>query len=183
MNPLPNPWVLLAVGIAWLASLAGVGWWQRHDGAATTEAKWLAVQSTERAQAAAALDKAHREARAAEQKAVTDAAADAVLYQKVIDDAHAQRDRDVAAARAGAIRLRVSGGCRAVQADGGGGPAPAAAGAGAHDAADAELPREVTEDLLGLADDADAVAQQLTAAQRRIEFDIAHCGQPVKPAP
>lgn len=180
---LPNPWLIVAALIALAAAGAGggyVGWQMRDAGAQRDRVAWEKTRKEEAVQAATEIDKAQRAARAAEQRAASDAASDAAHYQRVIDDAHAQRDRDVAAARAGAIRMRVSGGCRAVQADGGGSAAPPAAGSGDHGSTDAELPPETTGNVLGIGDDADAVVNQLAAAQQRLLFDQAHCGQPVK---
>lgn len=182
---IPNPWLIVAALIALAAAGAGggyVGWQMRDAGAQRDRVAWEKARKDEAVQAATEIDKAQREARAAEQRAATDAAADAAHYQMVIDDAHAQRDRDVAAARAGALRLRVAGGCRAVQADAGGSAAPASGGPGDHGAADAELPPEVAAGVLGIGDDADALAKQLAAAQARISFDLAHCGQALKGA-
>lgn len=180
---LPNPWVIVAALIALAAAGAGgsyVGWHLRDASAQKERVAWEKTRKDEAVQAANEIDKAQRSARAAEYQAAQDAATDAAHYQKVIDDAHAIRDRDVAAARAGALRMRVPGGCRPLQADGGGGAAPAAGGPGDHGAADAELPREVAGDLSKLVHDANDVVDQLTAAQARIRFDLEHCGAPVK---
>lgn len=185
MPGLTNPWVIVAALIALAAAGSGggyVGWKMRAADAEKDRVAWEKTRKEEAVQAANEIDRAHREARAAEQRAAMDAASDAVHYQRVIDDAHAQRDRDVAAARAGAVRMRVPGGCRAVQTDQGRGGAPAPERPGDHGPADAELPREVAADLAGLADDADDVVRQLAAAQQRLLFDQAHCG-PVRTSP
>ena len=177
-----NPWVIVAALIALAASGAGggyVGWKMRDADAEKDRVAWERAMKDEAVQAGNEIDKAQRAARAAEQQAAMEAATDAAHYQKVIDDAHALRDRDVAAARAGALRMHVPGGCRPVQADGGGGGAAPPSRPGSDGAADAELPAAVAGDLAGLMDDADAIVRQLTAAQDRIRFDLAHCGQAV----
>jgi hypothetical protein len=74
-----------------------------------------------------------------------------------------QNKRDVAAIRAGELKLRVRGACP--------NNAPAAPNATPgerDDATTGELPREVTEDLLSLAKDADEVAKQLGSCQETI---------------
>lgn len=180
---LPNPWVIVAALVALAVAGAGggyVGWKMRDADAQKDRVTWERAMKDEAVQAGNEIDRAQRAARAAEHQAAIDAATDATHYQKVIDDAHALRDRDVAAARAGDIRLRVPGGCRPVQANTGGGTASAASGPGDHGAADAELPPAVAGDLTELAEDANAVVQQLTAAQTRIRFDLEHCGASVK---
>ena len=83
-------------------------------------------------------------------------------YEKALQDSNDQRARDVAAARDGSIRLRVAAACPAR-----GSPAAqtAASPAGSDAPGTAELPGPVAADLLGLADDADAVVRKLTACQ------------------
>lgn len=183
MPGITNPWVIVAALLMLAAAGSGgaaLGWKLRDADAQKDRVTWEKTRKEEAVQAAAAIDRAQRAARATEQRAALDAATDAAHYQRVIDDAHAQRDRDVAAARAGAVRLRIAGGCGTVQADGGGSAAPPAPRSGDHGPTDAEFPRETAAALLGLGDDADDVARQLAAAQQRLLFDQAHCGQAVK---
>lgn len=81
-------------------------------------------------------------------------------YKKEKEDAEARRVRDVAAARSGALRLRVPGTlCPA--ADG----ATAGTASGSDDAATGELPGPIAADLFTLVHDADEVARQLARAQ------------------
>lgn len=93
--------------------------------------------------------------------------------ERVALEERARRDRD--AARDGALRLRVPGlscpGAAAAEA-----PAPQGTPGGGDDPAPVELPRAVTEDLLQLVNDADAVADQLRACQAVIRADRASQG-------
>lgn len=165
---IPNPYILLAVVLAWAASLVGVGWWQRHDGAAATVAAYEKRDNEALVAANAAIDQLNREARATEKAHTEQLATIGDHYATEFQVLEARRRRDVDAARDGAIRLRVAGACP----PGGGGAAEApAAAAGRDGAQDAELPRAVTADLLALADDADAVVAQLTACQAVIVSD------------
>lgn len=176
---LPNPWLIVAALIALAVAGAGggyIGWKMRDADAQKDRVAWEKTRKDEAVQAANAIDKAQRAARASEQNAATEAAIQAADYQKEIQDAQDKARHDVAAARAGAVRMRIPGGCRAVQAHGGGSAPAPAGGPGDHGSADAELPPAVGGDLAELADDADAFTRQLTAAQARIRFDLEHCG-------
>ena len=53
---IPNPWVLLGVVLAWIASLVAVGTWQRHDGAAETVARYEKRDNASLIQANATID-------------------------------------------------------------------------------------------------------------------------------
>lgn len=86
-------------------------------------------------------------------------------YKKEFEDAEARRKADVNAARSGALRLRVPGTlCPSL-------PEVAGSAPRSDGQAGAELPRQVTEDLLNLVNDADAVVRQLTACQAVITSD------------
>lgn len=91
--------------------------------------------------------------------------------QKEIDDARAQRERDIVAVRAG-FRLRdpgCAGSATGIPGSAGSsGRAPATAPGVGDDAARCRLSGEATEFLLGEADRADEVVRQLGAAQELI---------------
>ena len=38
--PTINPWLIVGVILVWLASLAGVGYWQRSDGQTVERSAW-----------------------------------------------------------------------------------------------------------------------------------------------
>ena len=85
-------------------------------------------------------------------------------YQQELKDANDQKDRDVAAARAGRIVLRYIPAPAKL-------PDPPASPGGGDDPKGAELPPEVTASLYALADDADQVAKQLASCQAVVEAD------------
>lgn len=95
-------------------------------------------------------------------------------------NAKAQRDRDVAAARSGAIGMRDPGQAARCAAASGVSTGPAAEpAAGERDGGAAGgLSREAVQFLLVLADDADDVAKQLASAQAVIRQDHQTCGGP-----
>lgn len=122
--------------------------------------KQLAAQE----QAAEAKARANEAAHAAELETIQKQA------QQEVKDAKDQRDKDVAAAHAGALVLRF------IPDRGSGGlivPNVASGTAGSDGAAPAELPRSVTADLYALADDADAIARQLASCQSVVVSDRA----------
>ncbi len=166
-----NPYVILGIVIAWIASLGAVGWWQNAAGHTAERVTWQARENKELQDANASIKRLEEAARAAEQAHATELAKIGENHQKEIADAQAQKDRDVAAARAGRIVLRIPAPCKAAD---GSQPAktPAAPGVG-DGGTTAELPRSVTEDLLSLANDADAVVRQLGECQAVIRSDRA----------
>jgi hypothetical protein len=164
---IPNPWILLGLGIAWLASLVAVGAWQRDDGATHERDAW---QARELRQVIAAADK-HREIaaryRAAERAHAVALAAASADYQRRLSHVDSIRRADAAALRAGTLVLRDpdAPGLRA-----GRGCLPAASPApGGSDGAEAgRLSPAAAGFLLGLAADADQVAEQLAGCQAAI---------------
>lgn len=166
-----NPWVILAVVLAWGASLAGVGYWQRHDGAQAEKSSCQADKLAANAASAKALAEANAATRAEEQRSATELALVEDEAVKGQEDAEAKRRHDVAAARSGAISLRVPATCPGSGA--GSAPQTSPGPGGSDGAATAELPREVTADLLALADDADAIVGQLAACQAVVKSDRA----------
>lgn len=164
-----NPWVLLAVGVLWALSLAGVGKWQRADGRSAERVEWQAERIKLQAEWADKLTKAEDGARAQERAHVDAMAAIGANYAKGLHDAEKIRARDVAAARDGALVLRLP---SSICGSGPGGAGPAGASAGRIDDPEGvKLPRAIAADLLSLAGDADQVADQLRACQAIVLSD------------
>lgn len=169
---IPNPWTLLALVLAWGASLAGVGWWQRHDGAAAERAVWL-LRDNEAARAAGQRIKALEEGvRRAEQAHAQALAAISTDYERKLNDANKQRAADAAAVRAGTLRLRDPD-APGLRACGGVAPAIAAAAGRGDGGAAGELSSAAVGFLLDFANDADDTARQLQACQRVVSEDRA----------
>jgi hypothetical protein len=160
---IPNPWVILGIVLTWVASLAAVGLWQRHDATAACEAKHLAQDNAALTAANATIERLNREARQTEQEHAATLAAIGATYAHEREDLEVRRRADVAAARDGALRLRIPSSSPAPSRSGA--PEDTAPAAGSHDPAQGELPGAVAADLLALADDADIVATQLTSCQ------------------
>lgn len=158
-----NPWLILGALAAWLASLWAVGAWQRDEGRTAERAAWEARDNETLRKANGEIKRLTDDARDAERRRVDEMTVLSINYSKGFRDAEADRRRDVAAARDGALRLRIpAAACDA------GGSAPAAAGPaapGGDGAEGIELPGATAADLLDLAHDADQVADQLRACQ------------------
>jgi hypothetical protein len=166
-----NPYLILGISAAWLASLVGVGYWQNTTGHTAEKAAWQARENTELTAANAKILSLEEARRAEEQLHAQQVADISTKFEKEKADAAAQKARDIAAARAGRLVLRVPAACEST---GGGDSGKAAAGAGEHNGgATTELPRTITANLFELADDCDAVARQLGAAQGVIRSDRA----------
>lgn len=178
MNPIPLPYRIAIVAALWLGSMVAVGWWQRHDGMAAVEAAWQKREATQQAQHAAQINNLQQAARQAERDSADAMSAIANDYERKLTDAKNRRAADIAAMRAGTLRLR----------DPGAAPVPACAGTAAEAGAGAgrrdggasgELPaapagllsNQASEFLVNLAADADDVARQLAACQQVIIND------------
>ena len=169
-----NPYVILALLVAWLASTAAVGYWQRHDGAAQVMVACQRTQAAESARATVAIQAAQTAARASEQKYDAGLTTISTTYQQELSHAQAQHAADLAAIRNGALRLRVQYPAAAAVRPGDGSASTTAATSGGRDGSQGtDLPGSVAVDLLALADDADNIARQLAACQAVIVQDRA----------
>ena len=169
-----NPYVILALLVAWLASMAGVGYWQRHDGAAQVLVACQRTQAAESARATFAIQAAQTAARASEQQHAAGLATISTAYQQELSHAQAQHAADLAAIRTGDLRLRVQyPAATAVHTDDDSASTTAATAGGRDGSQGSDLPGSVAVDLLALADDADNIARQLASCQAVIVQDRA----------
>ena len=176
---MPNPYVILAVLLTWVGSLVGVGYWQRHDGEISERVTWQAKLQDQTQQANAALQAAQSAARKEEQDHAQQLSDISANYQKELQDASKQHAADVAAIRAGTLRLRDPG-ARPHACAGGVSQASTAAGrrddqagSGLPGPADGVLSDTAVEFLVSEADRADRLAKQLSACQAVINADRA----------
>lgn len=175
---LPNPYILLAAIVLWIASIVGVGVWQRHDGASACSASWQAREAKEQAQAASQIKTLEDAARATEQKHAADVAAISTTYEQELQDAHRQHLADITDLRAGTLRLRDPNATslRACPDSGaqvatGAGGRDASAPGGFQSAAAGILPSATSIWLVNFADECDRNTRQLTACQQVIMDD------------
>lgn len=173
-----NPWILLAVGAGWLASLAAVGWWQHNAGAAGEKVRWEARETEIVTNANAKIIAAETRARQTEQNAALAIGAVGAKLEEVKANVLLERDRIIAASRAGTIKLRVPvTSCPSPNRN------PTSAVAASPSNSDvvaptrlyAEVDAATTDALIGLAADADGLVAQLTAAQAVIIEDRKVC--------
>ena len=165
-----NPWLILAVGVAWLLSLVGVGKWQNTAGHTSEKTYWLAKETRELAEANSKIILLTDEARRREQAVAGVLAAVTTDYERKLTDGKKKRDADVAASHAGTFKLRYSapsGACPSPSV-----PAETPSAPGGRDGTEtAELPGEITASLFAIVDDADQVVEQLSACQAIINAD------------
>ena len=124
------------------------------------------------AKALADVERLQNEARALEAKHAQAQSAISENYEKELQNAQTQKDRDIAAARAGRLVLRIPATCPPASDSSQAGSAPAGP-SGRDDRATSELSREISANLLSLANDADQVALQLKACQDIVRADRA----------
>lgn len=176
---MPNPYILLGVLVAWIASLASVGMWQHRAGAVSERVIWQDRMQQASDKASAELKSVEDHYRQIERTMAGRLGDISTQYEKELSDASAQHAADLSALRTGNLRLRDPG--AHPQACGSGLP-PAASGAGRRDGPPASGLQEqsagvlsdvASEFLLELVDRADSVAHQLAACQAVIRADRA----------
>lgn len=142
----------------------------REEGAKAAQQQCAAEKKAAKADYDRRAKEAEDRNKAQEQQQATELAVAGENYATQLHEVQAQRDRDVAAARSGALKLRVAGMCPRASGD-----RPAAeasiAPARSDGAEGGELPAETTRRLFELADDADATVKQLTACQAIVNID------------
>jgi hypothetical protein len=162
---LPNPYVLLAILVTWLASASGVGWWAYHQGENAVKAADAQVLAASAARIKA-MEEAARKAEADHAAAI---AAVSDGYNKEIQSVQANNQRVVAGLNAGLVRLRDRWAVPGRDC-----PAPgAAAGSGRDNAAASgrDLSATASGFLLRLTARADYLAAQLRACQALVRED------------
>jgi hypothetical protein len=145
-------------------------WYVADLGKKSEVGKCASDKVAQLAAANAQITRLEEAARAEEARRVQDMNVIAANYAKGYEDAEERRRRDVAAARDGALKLRVSASVCA-GAGGGSAAAPGPARPVGDGAATIELPPAITADLFALVDDADQVADQLRSCQQIVLSD------------
>lgn len=166
-----NPWVILGIVFVWLASLVAVGHWQHDAGATAEKAAWQQRENEELRAANAAITELQDQARATERHHAEQMSALGQTHQKEIQHVEARRKADAAAARAGTVVLRDPGAAAREATCPCGSAAPGATTGQRDGGQTGQLSAAAAEFLLDLANDADAVADQLSACQAVIQAD------------
>lgn len=159
-----KPYAIIALLAAWVASLFGVGAWQRHDGKVVERTAWEKRENEKLRKANDKIIELEEGNRKAEQAHAAALAGVSTDYERKLSDAKKQRADDAAAVRSGNLRLRDPGttGLRACGSIG----IEIGSGTGERNGTQgSELSAEATGFLLDLAADADDVARQLSACQ------------------
>ncbi len=99
-------------------------------------------------------------------------------HLKEIEDANKQKAADIAAVRAGTVKLRYAGNNSGRGSSGGTATAPVGASSVCNDKTGGELPAEVTANLYAIVDDADRNTKQLRSCQEVILADRATLNPP-----
>lgn len=156
--------------VVWLSSLGIVGVWQRHDGRMVAEARWQYKAVQEASNAGRQIQQAQDTARKAEQLSASRLVSVSEEFQRKLSNAKRTQDADVAAVRAGTLRLRDPG--TVTLCAGADRAAEAGSGSGRCDGrAAGEFSDATAEFLLELTANADQVAEQLAACQKIVRAD------------
>lgn len=165
-----NPWLIIGLLVAWGASLFGVGTWQNDAGHIAERTSWQTRENTELRTANGKIKGLEDDARTAEQNHAAALAAISTDYERKLFDANKQRAADVAAVRAGTLRLRDPD-ATGLRACGSVAPETGSSAGGRDGAQGGELSESATEFLYSLANDADDVARQLASCQAVVVKD------------
>lgn len=162
------PWWVYVVLAALIYHFAAI---HHYSNVAREEcnAAWQKKEAQAEASYQAEVAKLQAKARAKEAEWETKITEQGVQYANDLKDQEDQSSRDVAAARSGALKLRVRTG--AVQAGGSGGSQAPADPSKPQPTGTTELPSEVTGRLYALADDADRVTKKFNACLAILEAE------------
>lgn len=164
-----NPWMLLGALAATVALTFGVYFYGVSVGVDKTEAAWQAREAKINAASATAIQAAEAKARAAERKSAETVASVSAGYQAKLKEKDREKDRAIAGLRVanGGLfldtKLPPSCGSPVPEA----GPAPG----GRDGSTRAELSDKAAEFLIGEANRADKIVEQLTACQAIVKKD------------
>lgn len=166
----PNPWVIVVALLVWIASLAGVGYWQNDAGHTAERAAWQKRENQEIVSANRKIIELSDKYRRAEQDHATALDKIAVTYEGKLKNANQKTAALERAARAGTLRLRDP---HATPCPSSGDPVPdTAAGTGQRDGADdGGLSTVAAEFLLSLTGRCNAVRDKLTTCQAIVRED------------
>lgn len=173
--------VALAAAIhAWNSFISGIDKKGYDRGVQETTAGFVKRDNAALAEANARIAALNAQVRAIEQDGQRKLDLIAQQHEKDKANAKAQRDRDVAAARAGSLKLQDPYGATVCAGQGDrSATAETGPGAGGRDgSAGAQLSQQLTEFLYAEADRADEVVDQLSRAQDVIRQDRVTCGSP-----
>ena len=178
--PVIPTWVkLLAVAVL-VAIVVGAiyayGQQQFELGEKAERAEWLERENTELVTANARIIELQAKISAREREHAADMAKASATYQENLQHEKAARDRTIADLRSGALRLRIALASRQTAPGGSSGEAGATPGR-CDGETRAELSREASEFLVGLASEADDVVHQLTACQVVVVADRKQHGE------
>lgn len=165
-----NPYVIIGLIAAWIASLVGVGYWQNGAGHVDERTTWQARENGELRTANATIKALQEKARKSEHDHAAALSAVSSDYERKLGDANKQRAADAAALRAGTLRLRDPN-PTGLRSCGSLGTQIGASPGGRDGAQGGELSDAAAEFLLDLASDADDIARQLAACQEVVVKD------------
>ncbi|UCV26790.1 lysis system i-spanin subunit Rz [Ferribacterium limneticum] len=164
-----NPYLILALIVAWGLSLVGVGNWQYDAGVTSERLVWQSQQSTQLRTALADVSRLQKQARDDEATHAKALADNSAHYQEQLLNEKATNARRVADIRNGTLKLRQPTGLNANAASGV--KAPGTSPSGCDGQAGAEFSIETAEYLYNLAGEADEVVIQLGACQQVVIED------------
>lgn len=165
-----NPWAIVGALLLWIATLAGVGYWQNEAGHTAERVIWQGRENKELVDANRRITELNEKYRRREQEHTAALDALSITYEGKLKNANKKTDDLIRAARDGAFRLRDPG-AAACQTSGGDLP-KTGPGAGQRDGpGDGGLSTVATEFLLRLTGRCNTVRDKLTTCQAIVRED------------
>lgn len=164
-----NPWLMLGLVLAWIASLFAVGSWQNDAGHVAEKSAWQTRENIELAQANAKIIVLNQAVRDQEHRSAEQINQIAIVYEK--DKSHEIEKRDAVIAHLRAGTLRLFDPASAIGTDGNTTGQTAASSRCGDGTASGELSGQTGEFLVSLASESDEVVRQLTTCQSVITED------------
>lgn len=165
-----NPYVILAAVLFWIASVAGAGWYEHHQGVIAEDAKWQARELIEQAQASQQILAAETAARKAEQDSAQAVAQAQIQFQKELHDDQVKTAAAVRAVDLGTLRLHDPD-AAPLQASCNSSSQAGTSTTGTADPSAGELSKQASRFLLDLAGEADHLADRLNECEAVIQDD------------
>lgn len=165
-----SPWLALGIVLAWLGSLAGVGYWQNHQGHISERVVWQKRYDEEVTQAANQIKQLEEVYRNKEEAWNNKLNIISATYKRKLIDANQKFSSVSTGINSGSIRLLDSSASSVCSGSDSSSKASSSAGR-SNAASGCELSAETSRNLWQLAEQADATAERLSACQAIINLD------------
>lgn len=171
---MPNPWIILALTLAWFSSLAAVGHWQHGAGEVAERVIWQGKQTKELVATNSEITRLQKSV--TDNKKISDASAFEISkhYQVELENVSTEKAKFIAGVRNGSIVLRQPRSVPSAPTEGAARESGTSS-SGCDETSGSELQEETSEFLYTEASRADEIVEQLQACQDLLVSDRLLC--------